>query len=348
MRILYIGHKGGTSGQRAAALSRIGCDVTHIDPYAVLPPLWNPWLYRLGGPGIDFYVARILRRAIAGQLFDAAIVNGGEVIGPRSLQVVKKITAVTGNYCNDNPYVKSPSDRKRWALFYRAVPSYDLLVSIHRPDAERKIAMFGGQQKLLTWFTADEITHFPIPLTDKDRKKWVCDVVFVGTWMPGRGAFLARLIEKGIPLKIYGDRWRKAPEYSQLAPFISGGPVYDLNYTRAIAGAKIALVLLNGDNHDLHTQRSAEIPAIGTAMCAPRTQDHTFLYKEDEEAVFFGNADECAGKCKALLADDPRRLGIARAGHARVKKNRMFNEPLMSDIVEALKACTKNRGRINL
>jgi spore maturation protein CgeB len=86
----------------------------------------------------------------------------------------------------------------------------------------------------------------------------------------------------------------------------------------AIAGAKIGLVLLNGQNADLHTTRSAEIPAVGTAMCAPRTPHHQQLYKEGEEAIFFDGADDCAEACKRLLADDGRRPAIADAGHRRI------------------------------
>jgi spore maturation protein CgeB len=140
--------------------------------------------------------------------------------------------------------------------------------------------------------------------------------------MPGRGAFMARLIERGVPLAIHGSRWKRAPEYRLLQP------------TRASAGAKIALVLLNGQNADLHTTRSAEIPAIGTAMCAPRTPHHQQLYKEGEEAVFFDGADDCAETCKRLLADDGRRQAIADAGRRRTFANGTYNEVLARRIVD--------------
>jgi spore maturation protein CgeB len=113
--------------------------------------------------------------------------------------------------------------------------------------------------------------------------------------------------------------------------FLSG-----TDYSKAIAGAKVAIVLLNGANNDLHTTRSAEIPAIGTAMCAPRTEHHLTLYKEGEEALFFDGVEECAAQCCRLLADDELRLSIADAGRRRAIENGTFNEPLMQSIVEAL------------
>jgi len=41
------------------------------------------------------------------------------------------------------------------------------------------------------------------------------------------------------------------------------------------------------------------------------------MYKEDEEAVFWGTPEECAAKCLALLADEARRKRIAAAGRRR-------------------------------
>src|SRR5208282_6242884 len=107
-------------------------------------------------------------------------------------------------------------------------------------------------------------------------------------------------------------------------------------YVRAIQCAKICLGLLSKGNRDLHTTRSLEIPAIGSLLLAERTVEHEMLYREDEEAVFWSDADECAEKCFALLADEARIRRIAAAGHARALANGHFNEKVVSMVLNAL------------
>jgi hypothetical protein len=151
--------------------------------------------------------------------------------------------------------------------------------------------------------------------------------------MRGRGTFLKRLKDRGVPLRIFGPRWEKAPEYSNLSSMISLGNQNDDSYAKAISGAKIALCMLNSDNEDVHTTRSLEIPAIGTLLCAPRTSDHQALYRDGVEAVLFRDADECADLCLSLLRDEARLREMAAAGHARALQNGRFNENMVEEIL---------------
>ena len=185
-------------------------------------------------------------------------------------------------------------------------------------------------------FTADEIVHRHVVLNEAEQQDFGSEVAFVGTWMPERGPFMLRLAERGVPLRIFGPRWTKAPEYPHLASRVTSRELPDADYVRAIAGTKIALGLLSKGNEDLHTTRSLEIPAIGTVFCAPRTVDHERLYIDGREALFFDDPDQCADLCLALLADDAGRKAIAAAGHQRALDNGWFNERLCSDVLAAL------------
>lgn len=334
MRLLYIGAESGTSLQRAAAFGRIGFDLLHLSPYALLPSHWAPWLNRAGGPGIDRLVAKGLGRRIGEQRFDFALVDCGDVVGPAVLNVIRKAAPIVVNYNADNPYLDPSPERLRWSILHRALPHYDLVVTVRRNGIEEMMATRGASRIDTIWQCADEVVHRPLSPALEEESRRYSDIVFVGTWMPGRGAFMARLIERGVPLAIHGSRWKRAPEYRLLRPFIRSDHLEGADYTQVIAEAKIALVLLNGQNVDLHTTRSAEIPAIGTAMCAPRTPHHQQLYKEGEEAIFFDGADDCAEACKRLLADDSRRQTIAVAGHRRTFANGTYNEILARRIVD--------------
>ena len=125
---------------------------------------------------------------------------------------------------------------------------------------------------------------------------------------------------------------------------VAGRVLDDEEYVEAVQGASVAIGLVSEQNADEHTNRSVEIPAIGTLLCAARTPQHLQLYVEDAEAVFWRDADECIGKCRALLADPSRRAAVAAAGHARMIASRNWNEQLMRRVLAVASVPDEKRG----
>lgn len=335
MRILYIGAKSGTSLQRATALKRLGARLHHNDVDAGLPHRWQSWLRHCGGVGIDRYVAMDLRRSLFGQArtdrFDLVHIDSGEVIGPQSIALLKTLAPRLSHYTGDNPYADPRPEKRRWDLFLRALPNYDLAVTVSRPGVHQQMLTLGARAPLVVTHCADEVIHQPSVIFDP---KWQADVAFVGTWMPGRGAFLAQLAAAGIKLAIYGPRWQKSRCFNQLSPYLRGGYLEGADYAAAIASARIALVLLNDANNDTHTSRSIEVPALGTLLCAPRTEKHQSLYQEGLEALFYETLADCAQLCRKALSQPDRLFVMAQAGRKRAKVNGHFNEALMQRIID--------------
>ncbi len=341
MKILLIAPERGTAMQRHAALRRLGHDVTAVDVFQVVEDLKLPrvllaqvyrWIFKTGAFGLGGAVSRYISSKVRGAAFDLALVDSGELLGAESIMALKKAARVVVNYNPDNPYVSR--DGLRWRLFLQALPYYDLIATLRISSAEAA-KRAGARRVLLIRFAADEVVHRPIALSEEDRARFSSPVVFVGTWMPERGPFLLRLVERGVPLRIYGDRWNLAPEYGRLRERVFLGGLEGEDYVKAIRGASIAIGLLSKGNQDLHTTRSLEIPAIGTLLCAERTSDHLEMYKDGEEAVFFDTADECADLCLALLARPDRIETIAAAGLKRVWRNGDFNEKVLTKMIEA-------------
>ena len=137
--------------------------------------------------------------------------------------------------------------------------------------------------------------------------------------MPERGPIMQRLVERGVPLRIYGLRWSKAPEYTVLEPHISGGPMVGDDYAKALQGAQIAIGLLSKGNEDLHTTRSLEIPAMGVLLCAERTSDHLAMYEDGRRGGCSGTTRMSAPTGAWNCWPTPDRIArIAAAGHRRV------------------------------
>jgi len=162
-----------------------------------------------------------------------------------------------------------------------------------------------------------------------EKKKYNNDVIFIGTWMPERGVFFKKLIDMGLNLRIFGGRWEKDKHYQLLRKRITLGHVDDPLYSKLIQCAKIALCIPSESNLDDVTQRSSEIPAIGTLLCATRTKTHKKMFIENKEAVFFKDERECFKKCTTLLSNTKRIKKISKRGHIKITKILKANEQVM-------------------
>lgn len=335
LKILYLGSADGTCRDRANAYRRLGHEVLHLDPRRMLPAsVWiDRVIWRIGGAAVAPWVGRGLAREIGGRRFDLCHVDNGECITPGIIALLRRWCGTVINYNIDDPY--GPRDRRRFSAYRAAVPHYDLLVVVRELNVPEARAL-GARQVLCVHRSADEVSHAPRPMSAADLAQWAAEVLFLGTWMPERGPFLAELLRRGVPLTIRGARWQRAPEWPQLAAAYKGPSVHGADYARAIQGARINIGLLSKENRDLHTTRSLEIPALGSLLCAERTPEHQAMYLEGREAVFWSDAAECARLCLQLLADEPHRAAVAQAGQRRVHANRDFNEPMLETVLSAL------------
>lgn len=334
LSILYIGPESGTSLHRAVALRRLGHEVFVLDPWKALPrsKYAGAWLHHTGALFLGRYMARRIEAMIPDQKFDLTWVDGGGLVGPSLVESLKKRSIPVLNYNLDDPY--GTRDGKKWRHYLRAVSHYDLVVVVRECNVAEARSLH-AKDVMLVDRSADEVAHAPRVLTEEDLRNWSSEVAFVGTWMPERGPFLARLVQLGVPLAIYGDRWERAPEWPQLMPFWRGAGLYiDEEYSKAIQCAKVCIGLLSKGNRDTCTQRSFEVPYLESALCAERTDEHQSLYLEGVEAVFWSSAEECADKCHKLLADSTWRSELASRGRARCLRNGTTNEQVLAKILE--------------
>ena len=330
--ILYIGSNSGTSGHRASALKRLANDVVTIDPTVYLPKgrFVDAWTWHSGGLFLESFVRHKVLAEIRGQEFDLVYVDCGELVGPSLVSELKNRFGTVVNYNIDDPY--GQRDGRRWRLYHRALPLYDLVVVVRECNVSEALAR-GARNIMRVYMSADEIAHAARPITEDHHRQWAMDVAFIGTWMPERGPFMARLVDLGVPLSIYGDRWQKAPEWTVLHSCWRGGGLYGDDYARAIQCAKVSVGMLSKGNRDLTTTRSFEIPYLGGVLCAERTVEHAQLYREDQEAVFWSTPDECASKCMRLLQDEQYRKSVAIKGRNRCLHNNTTNEAVLAQIL---------------
>ena len=208
------------------------------------------------------------------------------------------------------------------------------LVAVVREENIAEAQALKARKVIRVYHSADEAAHAPRELTAEVHARWESEVVFVGTYFPECGPFMAQLVRRGVPLTIYGNQWQKAKEWSVLQQAWKGpGTTQDDDYAKAIQCAKVSLGLLSKGNRDLHTTRSLEVPSLGAVFCAERTTEHQHLYCEGEEAIFWSDAEECSDACLKLLANDNLRREMARRGRERCLRNGTMNEQVMARII---------------
>ena len=133
-----------------------------------------------------------------------------------------------------------------------------------------------------------------------------------------------------------GARWERSQYWQQLKPFFRGNSLKGKYYIAAIQGSKICIGLLSKGNRDLHTTRTFEIPFVGSLFCAERTSEHADLFKENEEAVFWTNAEECAEKCRNLLNNEELINKISQNGRAKITQTKRGNEDVVRHILKSI------------
>lgn len=344
MRILFLGRKAGNGLSRIRAIERLGHEVVAISPNPPKYPFANGFFSKFHSSTGGVYCEKSVRNTILAELDallksgpkpDLVWVNCGRYVGPALIEELKRKVGPVIAFNQDDPY--NPN-HKEYSLFRKAIPHYDVVVVVREPNVQ-EAKSFGAKKVLREFMVADEVIHSPRPLTDADWEKWGADVAFIGTWRPERGPFILKLVECGVPVSIYGQRWDKDPAWSRIQPYWKGPGLSNKDdYAKAIQCAKISLGLLAKDNRDGHTTRTMEIPLLGGLLCGERTAEHLSLYEDGVEAVFWSDPQECADVCNRLLADEELRLSIVRAGQARCLRNGHLNSAMCGRVIAAATA----------
>jgi spore maturation protein CgeB len=272
------------------------------------------------GPGVILARAAFVA-ACARYKPDVALAWRAPWLSPHAIALARSVsTARIVLYCNDDPF---GPDRELpiWRAWRRGVPSADLVLAYRRQNLADLRAV--GARSTVLWRSAfDPAIHRPISLTDEDRRRFASDVVFIGHCEDdGRLDMIDHLLRSGLRIGLYGTGWERFARgraWEQLLPIRR---LFADDYAKAICAAKSALVLLSGRNRDQYTRRCFEIPACGTLMLAPRTDELLSLFREEEEAVFWSGPDELVAQARRICSDEALRVRVAAAGRARALRD---------------------------
>lgn len=345
MKILFVGdlNKHTRSFQRSGALKNLGHELI-LHSFVRIP--WEAGrdtpsppekiLYKIGIPRDKVGINEKIKQSVRSYGFDIIWLEKGNVYKPSTLKFVKKIQPDVKLVSCSEDNMALPHNNSFY--FRRGISQYDIVFSTKR-DYMDSLQKMGARRVELFLDAYDRELHRPIELSSNDRKKYACDVGFVGTFEKDRFEDVLYLVKNGIKVIVWGNGWEDC-EGTDPNLVIKKSPLYGEEYVKAINATKINLCFLRKINRDKVTSRSVEIPACGGFMIGERTVRHWELFEEGKEAEFFESKEELLEKVKYFLENEKKRERIAKAGRDRCLSSSYSHEEQLRIMVKKIKNTT--------
>lgn len=309
---------GSTGENRKRALEELGCTTIGFDvsPYTHCDNRFFASLaHRLNiGPPVTAMNRDLL--ALAVQLsndVDLIWVDKGKWLRPEVLVAFKRVTGA--RIIHYTPDAQLVDNRSR--QFNAGVPLYDAIFTT-KPFEVDLYRRLGARSVFLVHQSYDASRLFPRELSAEERVAFGSDVCFIGHCQSHYAKYLKVAHQSRSRIRIWGPGWRRYSHTNHwVRDIFSGDGVWGENYAKALNAASIGLCFLSKKIPETTTTRTFEIPACGTFMLAERTPQHLELFREGEEAEFFGCGEELVEKIHFYLKHPAKRKKIAAAGRQR-------------------------------
>lgn len=316
MKVLYFGPvwPGSTTLQRFMAMSRLdNVDAIQVDSREGVSErrsLLQRVFWKLRFPLDSQAENSRLLQAVQEHHPDVVFVEASKVIKRRTLEAIKNACKpILAYYTPDDIMAKHnlsftlKATFSLWDIFF-TTKTFNL----------RELEMEGVRRPTLVGNAYDPMLHRPYGASEVGPEFEQYDCVFIGTYEPQRAQSILALARAGITILVLGSDWKTRVSHPNLRV---AGPVYAEDYAKYMHFGKIALCFLRKMNRDRITTRSVEIPAMGRAMVAEKTEEHDSHFLDGTEYIGFSNDQELVQKVTLLLRSPERMKAIGESGRRR-------------------------------
>jgi spore maturation protein CgeB len=165
------------------------------------------------------------------------------------------------------------------------------------------------------------------------------DVSFVGSAYGDRRHWVEGLKARGIAVQCFGHGWDGGA--------ICAGDLQQL-YRRSRVSLNFADSGVQLSGASLHRSRQIkartfEVPGAGGLLLTQSADGLGAYFQTDKEICVYETIDELEAAVRALLEAPARRDSIARAGHARVRREHTYGDRLPPLVAQAMETASKRR-----
>jgi spore maturation protein CgeB len=303
VRVLYIGQYtlGTTSRMRGEALKAIirpnifEVIDTHVPFYKTHRLLRSFGFRYKKGPLIN-NINKYIVAAPKEETYDLIWVDKAVFVTPKTTALLRSKAAKLVHFTPDPAFTFHKSK-----LFLKSLPYYDFLVTTKSYELEHFYKYIKTEKVLYATQGFDAKLHKPSkhPFSKKEG------FVFIGHYEDQRAVVLEKLLQNDIKITLAGIKWdgfaKKHQNNSNL--IYLGDGVYGKDYVKTLQNAKMAWGALSKWVPELHTTRTFEIPACGTALVTERNSETASFFK-NSDAIFYNDINDLVTQVKYYMSND--------------------------------------------
>ena len=335
MKILYIGQytKGTTSRMRGEAIKEILCpnifDVidTHL-PFFNTSKIWRTIGFRYKSGPLITNTNKYIIASLKEETFDLIWIDKAVFIAPKTTALLRSRASKLVHFTPDPAFTFHKSK-----LFLKSLPYYDFLVTTKSYELEHYYKYIKTDKVLYATQGFDAKLHKASkhPFSKKEG------FVFIGHYENQRGEVLEKLVQNDIKITLAGIKWNRFAEKHQDNPNLIylGDGVYGEDYVKTLQNAKMAWGALSKWVPELHTTRTFEIPACGTALVTERNLETQSFFKDDE-AIFYANENDLIEKITFFMNNDKPLEVLTKKGTSRAVTNAYDYNSILNAILKTI------------
>lgn len=153
-------------------------------------------------------------------------------------------------------------------------------------------------------------------------------LVLAGNMYPSRIRLLERLLEHGIPLRLYGSRFPRWVGNTPLRAVHTGRSVFGAEKARVYRSAAGVLNSLHPAEIEGVNARLFEAAGCGAAILTEFRPTLPDLFTVDEEVLAFRDFDQLLDQARRLLAEPPLSAKLGDAAAARAHESHRYEKRL--------------------
>ncbi|GAB3531527.1 glycosyltransferase [Pontibacter brevis] len=332
MKALYIGQYsyGTTSRMRGEIIcqSELIKSFSYIDtniPFTNSNKLFRTLGFRYKvGPlikSINNYIVYNLQA----REFDLIWIDKGIFITPETLKLIRSKGGKIIHYTPDTAF-----HQNRSKLFERGIPYYDYLITTKTFEIEEYTKFKDKNKILLT--TQGFHTTIHKPYYDFSEKE-VC-IAFVGLNEPNREEVIQHLLNSGYNVKLAGYGWQKfVIKNKNHSLHYLGEKLVGEDYAKALSSCLFGFGALSKKFPELHTTRTFELPACGTALITEKNYE-TSLFYNDDDVIFYNSLSELTFKVATYIKDKKALEELIKRG--KNKAQNFSYEIIINDLLDKI------------